>query len=59
MTLTKDGPDTHLSPVNTATSNVQSSTVSADDEASSRSGIVGVPTDKPYPFVDDGEDCVT
>ena len=53
MTLTKDGPDTHLSPVNTATSNVQSSTVSADDEASSRSGIVGVPTDKPYPFVDD------
>lgn len=59
MTLTKDGSDTHLSLVNTATSDVQSSTVSANDEASSGSGTVGVPTDQPYPFVDDGEDSVT
>lgn len=57
--LTKDGPDTNLLPVNTATSDVQSSTVSADDEASSGSGTVGIPKDKPYPFVDDGKDIVT
>lgn len=54
--LIKDGPDTQLSPVNTATSDVQSSTVSAVDEASSGSGTVGMPKDKRYPFVDDGKD---